>query len=98
MHIYSNIIEMIGRTPMLRINRLDAGPCELYVKLESMNPGGSIKDRIGLSMVEEAEKRGEVEPGSTNVGEIEGDTGAGLPLVAARRGERLRLVLPEKMR
>ena len=65
MHVYSNVLEMIGRTPMLRLTRLDAGPCELYLKLESMNPGGSIKDRIGLSMIEEAEKRGELKPGMT---------------------------------
>src|SRR5690606_16902818 len=97
MHIYSNIIEMIGRTPMLRINRLDAGPCELYVKLESMNPGGSIKDRIGLSMIEEAEKRGELKPGSTIVEATAGNTGLGLALVAAQKGYRLILVLPDKM-
>jgi len=97
MRIYSNIIEMIGRTPMLRINRLDAGPCELYVKLESMNPGGSIKDRIGLSMIEEAEKRGELKPGSTIVEATAGNTGLGLALVAAQKGYRLILVLPDKM-
>ncbi|HEY0940211.1 MAG TPA: cystathionine beta-synthase [Steroidobacter sp.] len=97
MHVYQNAIEMIGRTPMLRLNRLDTGPCELYLKLESMNPGGSIKDRIGLSMIEEAERRGDLEPGSTIVEATAGNTGLGLALVAAQKGYRLILVLPDKM-
>ncbi len=62
MHVYSNILEMVGRTPMLRVNRLDTGPCQLFLKLELTNPGGSIKDRIGVSMIEQAEKRGELSP------------------------------------
>src|SRR5690606_22796298 len=97
MHVYSNVLEMIGRTPMLRLNRLDTGSCELYLKLESMNPGGSIKDRIGLSMIEEAERRGDLKPGSTIVEATAGNTGLGLALVAAQKGYRLILVLPDKM-
>ncbi|MDY6947175.1 MAG: pyridoxal-phosphate dependent enzyme [Pseudomonadota bacterium] len=97
MHVYQNAIEMIGRTPMLRLNRLDTGCCELYLKLESMNPGGSIKDRIGLSMIEEAERRGDLKPGSTIVEATAGNTGLGLALVAAQKGYRLILVLPDKM-
>ena len=65
MKIYSNILEMIGRTPLLRTNNMDTGPCELLLKLELMNPDGSVKDRIGLSMIDEAEKRGDLEPRDT---------------------------------
>jgi cystathionine beta-synthase len=97
MHVYSNILEMVGRTPMLRVNRLDTGPCRLFLKLELMNPGGSIKDRIGISMIEEAERRGELEPGATLVEATAGNTGLGLALAAAQKGYRLVLVLPDKM-
>jgi cystathionine beta-synthase len=97
MHLYSNILDMIGRTPMLRLQRFDVGPCELFLKLESMNPGGSIKDRIGLSMIEEAEKRGDLKPGTTIVEATAGNTGLGLALVAAQKGYRMVLVMPDKM-
>jgi cystathionine beta-synthase len=88
---------MIGRTPMLEVSRLDTGPCRLFLKLELMNPGGSIKDRIGVSMIEEAEKRGEIKPGDTLVEATAGNTGLGLALVAAQKGYQLILVLPDKM-
>jgi cystathionine beta-synthase len=97
MRVYQNAIEMIGRTPMLQLHRFDTGPCELYLKLEYANPGGSIKDRIGLSMIEQAEKRGELQPGGTIVEATAGNTGLGLALVAAQKGYRLILVLPDKM-
>jgi cystathionine beta-synthase len=97
MHLYSNVLEMIGHTPMLRLQRLDTGPCELYLKLESLNPGGSIKDRIGLSMIEEAERRGDLKPGMTIVEATAGNTGLGLALVAAQKGYRMVLVMPDKM-
>jgi cystathionine beta-synthase len=97
MHVYSNALEMIGHTPMLHLRRMDTGPCELFLKLEMMNPGGSIKDRIGLSMIEEAEKRGDLKPGGTIVEATAGNTGLGLALVAAQKGYRLILVLPDKM-
>jgi cystathionine beta-synthase len=97
MHVYENALEMIGRTPMLHLRRFDVGPCELYLKLEYMNPGGSIKDRIGLSMIEEAEKRGELKPGGVIVEATAGNTGLGLALVAAQKGYRMILVLPDKM-
>ena len=97
MHIYSNILEMVGRTPMLEITRIDTGPCRLFLKLELMNPGGSIKDRIGISMIEEAERRGDIHPGDTLVEATAGNTGIGLALVAAQKGYRLVLVLPDKM-
>jgi cystathionine beta-synthase len=97
MKVYSNILEMVGHTPMLEIKRLDTGPCRLFLKLELMNPGGSIKDRIGISMIEEAEKRGDIEPGDTIVEATAGNTGLGLAVVAAQKGYRLILVLPDKM-
>jgi cystathionine beta-synthase len=97
MHVYSNALEMIGRTPMLQLKRLDTGPCELFLKLEMANPGGSIKDRIGLFMIQEAEKRGELKPGDTIVEATAGNTGLGLALVAAQKGYRMILVLPDKM-
>ena len=97
MRIYSNVLEMVGRTPMLELKRLDTGPCRLFLKLELMNPGGSIKDRIGMSMLEQAEKRGELKPGMTIVEATAGNTGLGLALVAAQKGYRLVLVIPDKM-
>ncbi len=97
MRIYSNVLEMVGGTPMLEVSRLDTGPCRLFLKLELMNPGGSIKDRIGITMIEEAEQRGELSPGDTIVEATAGNTGIGLALVAAQKGYKLILVLPDKM-
>lgn len=97
MNVYSNALDMIGRTPMLRLGRFDTAPCELFLKLEMMNPGGSIKDRIGLSMIQEAERRGDLKPGGTIVEATAGNTGLGLALVAAQKGYRMVLVLPDKM-
>jgi cystathionine beta-synthase len=93
----SNVLSLIGNTPLLRVNNLDTGPCELFLKLESQNPGGSIKDRIGLSMIEAAEKAGALRPGSLLVEATAGNTGLALALVAARKGYRLLLVIPDKM-
>jgi len=97
MNVYSNILDMIGQTPMLEVTHIDTGPCRLFLKLELMNPGGSIKDRIGVSMIEEAEKRGDIHPGDTIVEATAGNTGLGLALVAAQKGYRLVIVLPDKM-
>ncbi len=97
MQVYSNILEMVGKTPMLEVTHIDTGPCRLFLKLELMNPGGSIKDRIGISMIEEAEKRGDIKPGDTLVEATAGNTGLGLALVAAQKGYHLVLVLPDKM-
>ena len=97
MNVYSNILDMVGRTPMLEVTRIDTGPCRLFLKLELANPAGSIKDRIGISMIEEAEARGDLKPGDTIVEATAGNTGLGLALVAARKGYRLILVLPDKM-
>lgn len=97
MKIHSSVLEMIGRTPMLELRHLDAGPCRLFLKLELLNPGGSIKDRIALAMIEEAERRGELRPGATIIEATAGNTGLGLALVAAQKGYRLILVIPDKM-
>jgi cystathionine beta-synthase len=97
MNVYSNILDMVGQTPMLEITHIDTGPCRLFLKLELMNPGGSIKDRIGISMIEEAEKRGDIKPGDTIVEATAGNTGLGLALVAAQKGYKLIIVLPDKM-
>ncbi|MEO1036144.1 MAG: pyridoxal-phosphate dependent enzyme [Pseudomonadota bacterium] len=97
MQVYGNILDMVGRSPMLEIKRLDTGPCRLFLKLELMNPGGSIKDRIAMSMIEEAERRGDLKPGATIVEATAGNTGLGLALVAAQKNYRLILVIPDKM-
>src|SRR5947209_20176877 len=90
-------LELIGNTPLVRLTGFDTGPCELFLKLESQNPGGSIKDRIGVSMIEAAEKSGRLLPGGTMVEATAGNTGIGLALVAAIKGYRLILVIPDKM-
>lgn len=92
-----SVLDMIGRTPMVRVRGLDTGVCELYLKLESQNPGGSIKDRIGLSMVTAAEDAGLLRPGGTLIEATAGNTGLGLALIAAQKGYRLILVIPDKM-
>jgi len=97
MQVYSNVLDMVGKTPMLEVNNIDTGPCQLFLKLELANPGGSVKDRIGISMIEEAEKRGDIKPGDTIVEATAGNTGLGLALVAAQKGYHLILVLPDKM-
>ena len=97
MHVFSDILDMVGNTPMLEVTRLDTGPCRLFLKLELLNPGGSIKDRIGISMIEEAEKRGDLKPGDTILEATSGNTGIALALVAAQKGYRLILVIPDKM-
>ena len=97
MAVANNVLDLIGNTPIVRINHMDAGPCELFIKLESDNPGGSIKDRIGLHMIEVAERDGTLKPGSTIVEGTAGNTGLGLALVAAQKGYRLLLVIPDKM-
>jgi cystathionine beta-synthase len=94
---FNDVLALIGNTPLVRLSRMDTGPCELYVKLENQNPGGSIKDRIGLSMIEAAEKSGAIRPGAILVEATAGNTGLGLALVAARKGYKLVLVIPDKM-
>ena len=95
---YSNILQAVGRTPLVRLERLGAGLASpLYAKVESLNPGGSVKDRVGLLMIEEAEKAGLLKPGGTIVEATAGNTGVGLALAAAVKGYRLIVVLPDKM-
>ncbi|WP_369981906.1 pyridoxal-phosphate dependent enzyme [Xanthomonas bundabergensis] len=97
MAIHSSVLDLIGDTPIVKASKLDTGVCELYLKLESANPGGSIKDRIGLSMIEAAERRGELSPGAVLVEGTAGNTGIGLALVAQQKGYKLILVVPDKM-
>lgn len=93
----NNVLALIGNTPLVKINHLDTGPCELYGKLELLNPGGSIKDRIALSMIEAAEQSGALKPGMTIVEATAGNTGLGLALVASQKGYPLIIVMPDKM-
>ena len=97
MHTTPNILDLIGNTPMVKVNHLDTGMCELFLKLESQNPAGSIKDRIALSMIEAAERDGLLKPGGTLVEATAGNTGLGLALVASQKGYKLVLVIPDKM-
>ena len=96
-HIFSSTLDLIGSTPMVELKHFDTGPCRLFVKLESQNPGGSIKDRIGLSMIEAAEHDGKIKPGGTLVEATAGNTGLGLAQVAILKGYRVLLVVPDKM-
>ena len=97
MTVHRSVLQLIGNTPIVRARQLDAGPCELFLKLECMNPGGSIKDRIGLQMIEAAEARGDIAPGATLVEGTAGNPGIGLALVAQQKGYKLLLVVPDKM-
>lgn len=90
-------LDLIGNTPMLELTHFDTGPCRLFVKLESQNPGGSIKDRIGKSMIEAAERDGSLKPGGTIVEATAGNTGLGLAQVGILKGYKLILVVPDKM-
>ena len=93
----NNILETIGNTPHIRINRLFGPGANVWIKSERANPGGSIKDRIALSMVEDAERRGALKPGGTIIEPTSGNTGIGLAMVAAVKGYKLVLVMPESM-
>ncbi|MCX7694187.1 MAG: cysteine synthase A [Caloramator sp.] len=96
--ILNNIYEAIGKTPIVKLNNMvDENSAEVYVKVEFFNPGGSVKDRIALSMIEEAEKRGLIKKGDTIIEPTSGNTGIGLAMVAAAKGYRLILVMPETM-
>jgi cystathionine beta-synthase len=97
MAVHRSILESIGNTPLVELTRFDTGRCSLFVKLENQNPAGSIKDRIGLSLIEAAERDGKIGPGGTLIEATAGNTGLGLALVAAQKGYRLILVIPDKM-
>ena len=96
-NIHENITEMVGNTPLVRINRLNKGAAEVVVKVEYFNPGSSVKDRIALAMVEAAEASGALKPGGTLIEPTSGNTGIGLALVAAVKGYHLVLTMPDTM-
>lgn len=91
------VLQLIGNTPLLEVTRLDTGPCQLFLKLESQNPGGSIKDRIGHAIIDAAEADGRLQAGGTIVEATAGNTGLGLALVGRLKGYRVLLVVPDKM-
>lgn len=96
--IVNNILEIIGKTPIVKLNHIGADlPCELYGKCEFLNPGGSVKDRIGYYMVEQAEQRGEIKPGDTLIEPTSGNAGIGIALAAAVKGYKVIITMPEKM-
>ncbi|HIC80781.1 MAG TPA: pyridoxal-phosphate dependent enzyme, partial [Kiloniellaceae bacterium] len=95
--VFHGVMERIGNTPMIEVTKTDTGPCRLFLKLESENPGGSIKDRIGKSMIEAAERDGTLKPGGRLIEATAGNTGLGLALVAAQKGYHLTLIVPDKM-
>lgn len=96
--VVNNVTELIGDTPLVRLSRVvPEGSAEIYVKLEYQNPGASVKDRIAISMVEEAEKQGRIKPGDAIVEATSGNTGIGLAMVAAAKGYRVIIVMPETM-
>ena len=92
-----SLLDLIGQTPMVEIRNLDTGTCRLFAKLETQNPGGSIKDRIALSMIEGAETEGRIAPGGTLVEATSGNTGVGLALVGGLKGYKVVIVIPDKM-
>ncbi len=98
MQIVDSLVELVGRTPLVRLNRLSAGvPPTILAKVEALNPGGSVKDRIGLAMIEAAEAAGDLQPGGTIVEPTSGNTGVGLVMAAVHRGYKCVFVMPDKM-
>src|SRR5512138_3282415 len=98
LRVYEDILETIGKTPLIHLKRLgrDLSPA-LYAKVETFNPGGSVKDRIAVNIIEEAERSGRLKPGGTVVESTSGNTGLGLAMVCALRGYKAVLVMPDKM-
>jgi len=96
MRVAENVLDLVGATPMLRLRQLEGGGAEIWAKLEMLNPGGSVKDRIGAAMVEAAEADGRLRPGGTVVEATAGNTGIGLALAGVQRGHRVVLFVPEK--
>ena len=88
---------MIGNTTIFKARKLNSNPCPLFLKLEGQSPGGSIKDRIGISLIQAAEREGKIRPGGTVIEATEGNTGLGLALVAAQKGYKILVVVPDKM-
>src|SRR5882757_8319340 len=94
---YASVLDLIGQTPVVELTKFDTGKCRLFIKLESQNPGGSIKDRIALSMIAAAEKSGALKRGGIIVEATAGNTGLGLAQVGIPKGYRIILVVPDKM-
>jgi len=92
-----SLMDLIGNTPIVEIKHIDTGPCRLFIKLESQNPGGSIKDRIAVSMIEAAEREGWLKPGGTIIEATAGNTGLALALIGVLKGYKILLVVPDKM-
>lgn len=98
LRVYDDILQTIGKTPLVRLNRLGRSlPCPVYAKVEFFNPGGSVKDRIAVNIIDEAERSGRLKPGGTVVESTSGNTGLGLAMVCAKKGYRAIFVLPDKM-
>lgn len=95
--VYDNVLQMIGNTPMIELRQVDTGPCRLFAKVESVNPGNSIKDRIAVAMIEKAERDGRLKPGGHIIEATAGNTGIALALVAGQKGYQLTVVMPDKM-
>src|SRR5688572_21045161 len=92
-----SVLDLIGNTPLVEVRRMETAPCRLFLKLENQNPGGSIKDRVALAMIEAAERDGHLRKDSLIIEATAGNTGLGLALVAAQKGYRLLIVVPDKM-
>lgn len=98
MRVVNSILDLIGQTPLVRLQRMaKSGMANIYVKVESFNPGGSVKDRIAWGMIQDAEKRGALRPGGTIIEPTSGNTGIGLAMIAAARGYRLIVVMPDSL-
>lgn len=98
MRVFNSILDLIGQTPLVRLQRMvKSGMANIYVKVESFNPGGSVKDRIAWGMIQDAEKRGALRPGGTIIEPTSGNTGIGLAMIAAARGYRLIVVMPDTL-
>src|SRR6202008_4073537 len=93
----ASVLDLIGETPLIEVTRIDRGPCRLFLKLETANPSGSLKDRPARAMIEAAEADGRLAPGGTIVEATAGNTGLGLALVGGRKGYRTLLIVPDKM-
>src|SRR3989449_6144135 len=98
MEVHKTILDVIGNTPLVRLNKVSKGfKPTILAKLENLNPGGSVKDRIGIAMVEQAEQRGLLKPGGTIIEPTSGNTGVGLAMVASVKGYKMIFVMPDKM-
>src|SRR5690242_7630004 len=92
---YASVLDLVGETPVVELTKFDTGKCRLFIKLESQNPGGSIKDRIALSMIADAERDGRLAPGGTIIEATAGNTGLGLAQVGIPKGYRVILIVPD---